>query len=167
MKMVAISTKTGWKYTSACCSLHFKRTWWQCGYPCLQEGDDKPNNGTSANKIPTLNLKTAAPKTSVRASQSLRKDLLVDPQPSPIVTNNSTPQLQPVNLQTNVSAVQPLPSPSPSDVLSSQCHQPFPPQNNTKASHIPMSSHKTNELVPEVSHMAPDLTRQLSFLLER
>ncbi|XP_050728008.1 uncharacterized protein LOC127004399 isoform X1 [Eriocheir sinensis] len=151
-------------------ALHLKRK--------KEEGDDKATNWTSANKIPTP--KPSAPKTSFRASQSLRTspsgkpnpspqqtNISTSPQPTSFQTNNSAIDPQPSLSQTNISSIQPQPSPSQDNISPPQCQLPPPQNDNTEAPHPPSSSHERNNLMPQTSPLAPDLTQQLSFLLEK
>lgn len=160
----------------------------------LQEGDDRATSRTTTNKTLTLNSKPSAPKTSSQASQSLRTNPPAEPQPSLSQTNISPSPPQPMYFQSNNSAIQPqavLPQgnsspiqpqatlsqgnsspiqPHPSTPQSSAFphYKPSPPQNDAiDAPHPPTSSHENNNPVPQASPLAPDLTQQLSFLLER
>lgn len=145
----------------------------------LQEGDDKATNWSTANKLPTPCSKSSAPKTSFQSSQSLRTSPSGKPNPSPLPTNISTSP-QPTSFQTNNSAIDPQPSPSLSNISAIQpqpsCSQDNvllphsqlqPPQIITEAPPSPSSSHKRNNPNPQSSPLPPDLTQQLSFLLEK
>lgn len=145
-----------------------------------QEVDGKIPSRTSANKVPNPCPKLSAPKTSFPTSLSLRTNDPGKPQTSPLLSNASTPLPQPAGFQAEASVMEPQPSvsqrdsaiqtqlsPSQDNVSSPQHHPLLLQKNSTEAPNPPSSSHERNNPVPQASHLPPDITQQLSFLLER